>query len=303
MKKIILCESAFSRIFEANTNKSLNKTRFRGNDEIYTDIDEVSEEMSHYKEEFVGKSVYCNCDDVGSAFYRYFTNNFSTLGLRLLCCTTMNNGGSVIVFDGVKERRGKLDGNGDMFSDECVDILDKCDIIVTNPPFSKIHSVIDLIVSHGKKYLIIGPVSALQKRHMDSVRNGEFGFGYKDPNSSKMRYSNTENTYGNHCWLTNLRGDGNKAPKTITNKYDADAYDRNDGGEYLIIDRGDRIPYDYDGIMAIPKTYVASAFNPQDRALKIQTPNGIVNYEIVGFGNNLKIGDKNIYDKILIIKK
>lgn len=283
-----------------NSIGTLNRTKEVPNDEIYTHIDEISNELIHYKNELRDKIIYCNCDDEKSAFFEYFFGNFNDLGIKKLICTSMNGNGTKLVYDGKTLLREKLKGNGDFASNECVSILNTVDIVITNPPFSLIHKFIDLIISEGKKYLIIGPVTAFQQRHLQQVLEGNFGYGYKDSNKYRMKYQNTDKTYGNHCWLTNLQGDGKKESKFVKKEYDLSTYPMFDDTNILYVDRGDRIPFNYDGVIAISKTFIVGMYNPYDKFLHIETPNGDVKYKIVDFGKNLKINGVNKYDRILI---
>ena len=44
-----------------NTNLAeANKVK---NDEFYTKLTDIEKEIMHYKEMFVGKTIYCNCDN------------------------------------------------------------------------------------------------------------------------------------------------------------------------------------------------------------------------------------------------
>ena len=64
-------------------NENLHKAKEAKNDEFYTQLNDVAEELRHYKEHFKGKVVFCNCDDpTSSAFWRYFHLNFDHLGLK-----------------------------------------------------------------------------------------------------------------------------------------------------------------------------------------------------------------------------
>jgi hypothetical protein len=49
---------------------------------------------------------------------------------------------------------------GDFRSAECVALLKQADIVVTNPPFSLFREYVGQLVEHGKKFLIIGSMSA-----------------------------------------------------------------------------------------------------------------------------------------------
>lgn len=70
------------------TNKDLNRAKDAKEDEYYTLLDEIENEMRHYKEHFKGKTVLCNCDDpYESNFFKYFAMNFNHLGLKKLITT------------------------------------------------------------------------------------------------------------------------------------------------------------------------------------------------------------------------
>lgn len=46
------------------------------NDEFYTQLSDIKRELRHYKEQFRGKTVFCNCDDP--------YENFLSISLRVL---------------------------------------------------------------------------------------------------------------------------------------------------------------------------------------------------------------------------
>ena len=80
--------------------KSLNQNFHRASvakkDEFYTQLVDIEKELKHYKDQFRGKIVYCNCDDpYESNFFKYFASNFNALGLKKLITTSYN--GSPIV--------------------------------------------------------------------------------------------------------------------------------------------------------------------------------------------------------------
>ncbi len=81
-------------------SKSLNKNLHRANqakkDEFYTQLVDIEKELKHYKDQFRGKVVYCNCDDpYESNFFKYFASNFNALELKKLITTSYS--GSPIV--------------------------------------------------------------------------------------------------------------------------------------------------------------------------------------------------------------
>ncbi len=70
-------------------NKALTKANKARQDEFYSQLSDVEAELRHYRKYFRGKVVFCNADDpYESAFFKYFANNFTHLGLRKLITTS-----------------------------------------------------------------------------------------------------------------------------------------------------------------------------------------------------------------------
>lgn len=70
-------------------NKGLAAAKKQKNDEFYTQLVDIEMELKHYKNQFQGKVVYCNCDDpFESNFFKYFAGNFNALGLKQLIATS-----------------------------------------------------------------------------------------------------------------------------------------------------------------------------------------------------------------------
>jgi hypothetical protein len=70
------------------SNKNLNKANKAKSDEFYTQLADIERELWHYKEQFAGKTIFCNCDDpYESYFFKYFAMNFDFLGLKKLIAT------------------------------------------------------------------------------------------------------------------------------------------------------------------------------------------------------------------------
>lgn len=70
-------------------NTNLHKASAAKKDEFYTQLVDIEKELKHYKEQFHGKVVYCNCDDpFESNFFKYFAANFNALKLKKLITTS-----------------------------------------------------------------------------------------------------------------------------------------------------------------------------------------------------------------------
>ena len=170
-------------------NVSLNTAKAAKNDEFYTQLSDIENELRHYKEHFRGKTVLCNCDDPRvSNFFKYFALNFEHLGLKRLITTCYKNQdidlfskhdceqAVYLIYDGDKngnhvpdpEEIGihPLKGDGDFRSKECIDLLKQADIVVTNPPFSLFREYIAQLMDFDKKFLVIGNKNAITYREV-----------------------------------------------------------------------------------------------------------------------------------------
>ena len=73
-------------------NANLRKADWTKNDEFYTQLSDIENELRHYKEHFKWKTVLCNCDDPRiSNFFHYFAYNFEHLWLKRLITTCYKN--------------------------------------------------------------------------------------------------------------------------------------------------------------------------------------------------------------------
>lgn len=73
------------------SNRSLHNANKAKNDEFYTLMPDIEDELKHYKSQFRGKVVFCNCDDpFESNFFKFFASNFVHWGLKQLIATSYN---------------------------------------------------------------------------------------------------------------------------------------------------------------------------------------------------------------------
>lgn len=70
-------------------NVTLSARNNNSADEFYTQLSDIEAELRHYRSQFAGKTVFCNCDDpFESNFFKYFAMNFTHLGLKKLIATS-----------------------------------------------------------------------------------------------------------------------------------------------------------------------------------------------------------------------
>jgi adenine-specific DNA modification methylase len=66
-------------------NSNLHQAKKEKNDEFYTQLVDIEQELKNYKDHFEGKIVFCNCDDpYESNFFKFFVLNFKRFGLKKL---------------------------------------------------------------------------------------------------------------------------------------------------------------------------------------------------------------------------
>ena len=260
------------------TSANLKRARNTKNDEFYTKIADVSKEMKHYTEYFKDKIVYCNCDDSKhSAFWRYLHLNFDELGLKKLISTHYDKdeptykkeytgGDDNDIEVGIKT---PLEGNGDFRNQECLEILDEADIIVTNPPFSLFREYIAVLMEHEKKFLIIGNKNAITyKDFFPLLKNEDVWIGHTSP-SEFITPDGGIKKFGNIGWFTNL-GIAKRNEKLVLQKnYTPEKYSRYDNYDAINVNKLSDIPVDYDGVMGVPIS-IMDHYNPEQ-------------FEIVGF--------------------
>jgi hypothetical protein len=161
-----------------SSNINLLKANWAKKDEFYTQMPEIENELKHYKEQFSGKVVFCNCDDPKeSNFVKYFSMNFEHFGIKKLIATHYKEANLFTQEPPYKlEYTGDKDGNrmpdpsefmtemindGDFRSTECIKLLKESDIVVTNPPFSLFREYVAQLIKFDKKFLIMGNQNAI----------------------------------------------------------------------------------------------------------------------------------------------
>ena len=200
-------------------NDNLNVAAKAKKDKFYTQLEDIENELRHYREFFKGKSVLCNCDDpFESNFFQYFALKFNDLELKKLVTTSYIGspiaGSEVSLFDPkqnaymtevteLKDWNGdgredlndvkfaienkiyptrQLEGTGDFSSKEVVKLLKACDVVVTNPPFSVFRQFVKLMIDNDKKFLIVGPLNAITyKEIFPLIMANKLWLGYGFP--------------------------------------------------------------------------------------------------------------------------
>ena len=252
-------------------NANLHKAKEVKNDEFYTQLEDVAKEVVHYKHHFKDKIVLCNCDDpTWSAFWKYFHLNFAELGLKKLVSThyDVENVTYKMEYTGGDDNdtevgvKTQLEGNGDFRNKECLDLLDECDIVVTNPPFSLFREYVAVLMEHKKKFLIIGNKNAITyKEFFPLLKDDEVWIGCTNVKEF-LQPDGSIKKFGNIGWFTNLDVAKRHEKLILWKKYTQEEYPKYDNYDAINVDKVSEIPCDYDGVMGVPITFL-DKYNPE----------------------------------------
>lgn len=197
-----------------------------------------------------------------------------------------------------------LQGDGDFRSQECIDLLKECDIVVTNPPFSLFREYVSQLIEYNKKFIIIGNMNAITyKEIFPLIINNKiwagYGFNmsmvYKTPYENKLDankkfvkskgYNPNENYIKVPAvnWYTNIETTKRKEEIILYKKYNEEDYPKYETFDAIDVSTISDIPIDYYGVMGVPKTFIEK-YNPEQ-------------FEIIGYereDENIKVGIKTM---------
>lgn len=169
-------------------------------------------------------------------------------------------------------------------------MLEQADIVVTNPPFSLFKEYIAQLVEHGKRFLIIGPQSAITYKEIFPLikdtnlwlgtgftngnaffsipadRGREFANGVYDESTGLVKFRNV-------VWFTNIDHGRRHQELPLMTMEDnlrfskhkeikgRAAYDRYVNYDAIEVPFTDAIPSDYGGVMGVPISFL-DKYNP-----------------------------------------
>ena len=206
-------------------------------------------------------------------------------------------------YNGVETFLKRLEGNGDFRSEECISYLNECDVVVTNPPFSLFLDYIFLLLQHKKDYIIMGNMNAITNETVfEEIKNGRLRFGdsirggdreFRVPPDYPLYATNyrTDNHGVNYVrvsgvrWFTNLTSTRKKRNLILYKRYTPEFFPKYDDYNAINVDKTEEIPYDYNGMMGVPLSFL-DKYNPNQ-------------FEIVDI-QRLHVDGKALYQRILV---
>ena len=237
-----------------------------------------------------------------SNFFHYFSYNFEQLQLRKLITTcyksqnielfSRNENESAVYLEYNGDKNGNrvpdpqeigiksFSGDGDFRSEECISLLKQADIVVTNPPFSLFRDYVAQLVQFEKKFLIVGTWNAITyKEIFKLIQSDQLWIGVNSNRNfsgfivpphyplhgTEARVDANGNrivSMNNTCWFTNLDNQKRHEQLILYRTYNENDYPAYDNYDAIEVSKTNDIPMDYEGVMAVPITFL-NKYNPE----------------------------------------
>lgn len=216
---------------------------------------------------------------------------------------------------------------GDFRSKESIDALKEVDIVVTNPPFSLFREYVAQLIEYDKKFLILWNMNAITyKEIFPLIKDNKLwiGYGFNLSMVYKTIYRNTLEANRQFvkqkgldpddwylkvpgiCRYTNFPHKKRYEKMDFYKKYTPEEFPHYDNYDAINIDKVAEIPWDYEGVMGVPITFL-DKYNPDQFEIIDINPHFFV---MVSQGLpklkqlSLKsVGKKDPYARILIRRK
>lgn len=171
-----------------------------------------------------------------------------------------------------------LEGDGDFRSAESITLLKQADIVVTNPPFSLFREYVAQLVEYNKKFVIVGSKNAITyKEVFKLIKENKIWLGngfsngnafFKIPSEYAREWANGVYNpetglvkFRNVGWFTNLDFKKRHENLELYKRYTPEEYPRYHNYDAIEVAKTAEIPYDYDGVMGVPITFL-DKYNP-----------------------------------------
>ena len=214
-----------------------------------------------------------------------------------------------------------LNGDGDFRSKECIELLKKADIVVTNPPFSLFREYVAQLIEYDKKFVIIGSINVISYKeifkcfkenkiwlgygfkagnaYFKTPYNKEFADGVYNPETGLVKFRNV-------TWYTNLDISKRHEDLILYKRYNPEEYPKYDNYDAINVNKTKEIPLDYPGFMGVPISFL-DKYNPEqfeiicsDYEIKEGLFPKLVNKKWKGKNDRGYIDGKRLYSRLII---
>ena len=216
-----------------------------------------------------------------------------------------------------------LEGDGDFRSQECIDLLKQADVVVTNPPFSLFREYVAQLMKYEKKFIIIGNKNAIKyKEIFPLIEDNRLWVGNtpmsrdllfdvpKDYAQELVETRKEGSAYkivdgvvkgrSQGIWFTNLDHKKRHEELILWKRYSPEEYPTYDNYNAINVNKVAEIPYDYDGEMGVPITFI-DKYNPdQFDIIGLDRP---IMSKLTGKVSCFYLNGKELYSRIVIRRK
>ena len=252
--------------------------------------------------------------------------NFNAYGLKSLYAVGILNsdeGQVCITHDGITIKKEIIPNEDAQFQSEfSKSILKIVDVVITNPPFSKLREWFNIVYKqYSKDFIVLAPMTAIGYKeiypyikdsqvflgdrklnrdmyfHIPDKDKEYFQKEFKEGSKYKIIGGEVMGRIGSVCWLTSIQHKDTTILPELTAKFKEYEYFKCDNRDAICISKVKEIPIDDEEEMAVPITFL--------EYLKF---NSEYNYEIIGFrkgddGKDLRLNGKDLFTRILVRKK
>ena len=145
-------------------------------------------------------------------------------------------------------------GGGDFRSQKSIELLKKCDVVITNPPFSLIGEWYRIVKQHNKQFILIAPTTFVSRKIVRNDFINQKVFINKRCADS-LRYFDTPNNSRQKIKamvFTNIKKIDydyfNSSQECLMQDCNYEYYDNTD---ILAITNAERVPTDYNGLFTL----------------------------------------------------
>ena len=270
---------------ESSTNKKLFQKK---HDEWYTEYKSIEYHINLFLSQFSlkDKIIFCPCDNpTFSQFIKYFQNNKGKICYKKLLFNYLKVP--------IQHKFGKEYPEGDFRSEESIEMLKECDVVITNPPFSLIGEFYDLIKKYKKDFLIIAPLlfccrknarKDFVNRKITICENTNYHYFFVDNNGKRKEINcmtiTNYNFKSKRCFIFTQNNNFNKTYL--------------DNTDIINIEDGENIPDCLHGTLAVSVSQISKVLADDRIELLCFSQD---------YGQKLTFNGKNIFSKLIVKKK
>ncbi|MGZ9756427.1 adenine-specific methyltransferase EcoRI family protein [Mycoplasma sp. 4423] len=299
-----------------NKNNNLHSAKRAKNDEFFTLYEDVANEIKYYENFLQNKHILFPCDydydtlkESQKQEYREkgFVNGINDNFAFSRFFNAKNQGNdfnkgwnNILHFSSYNPETNE----GTTFQTSIPEFAKKhpYGVVITNPPFSLLREFINLLIENNLKFLIIGNKNGISYKDIFKlIKENKVWLGITSPGDFVTGEQPTKSLKGLTRWFTNIENTTRETKLMLSKSWaeNPEYYQKYDNYNAINVNKVIDIPYDYDGAIGVPITFL-DKYNPDQ-------------FEIIGKMSTTKLDEfelgypfinkKRIYSRIIIKNK